>query len=467
MSKVGFAAVMALLLSSCATYQPVPIDAVATAEKFSARRIDGPELRESIERWLPGSTSEWPLVAWNRGQLLAAALVLNPRLAIARSQLRAALAHEITAGQAPNPETTLQTEYARHDPHPWLYGLSFDLLLRTPQRKRLDIELARVETSAVRWDLMNEAWSVRRELIAALSERESAARRLALLDRLIGAATRRVDLERRRVAAGEDAADELFAAQQAEIESDAQRAEARSDHARTDAALAAAIGVAPPALAQISADWPEWGGPPAVADATLTDSREQSLRTRSDLAAAIDSYAAAENRLQQAVLRQYPQIHLSPGYYWDHGVSKFPFNVGFDLPLFNRNEGEIAEARAARELAGQRMLALQAEIIGSIAAAQRGEDVARGNVAVAQLGLESARGARERSAASLRLGAVGAVDDLAAERIVLLRQLELVQMKTRLQAARNALEDALHAPLSGPELDLARSIPAMIAGGAK
>jgi hypothetical protein len=63
-------------------------------------------------------------------------------------------------------------------------------------------------------------------------------------------------------------------------------------------------------------------------------------------------------------VRQYPQFQLSPGYYWDHGIAKFPFDVGFTLPLFNRSEGEIAEARAAREVAGQRMLAV-GEIIGA------------------------------------------------------------------------------------------------------
>ena len=55
------------------------------------------------------------------------------------------------------------------------------------------------------------------------------------------------------------------------------------------------------------------------------------------------------------------QLTLGPGYYWDHGIAKFPLDVGFTLPV-NRNKGEIAEARAARELAGKRMLALQADI---------------------------------------------------------------------------------------------------------
>jgi Outer membrane protein len=166
-------------------------------------------------------------------------------------------------------------------------------------------------------------------------------------------------------------------------------------------------------------------------------------------------------------VRQYPQFQLSPGYYWDHGIAKFPFDVGFTLPLFNRSEGEIAEARAAREVAGQRMLAVQAEIIGTIAGAERAEQAALANVAVAERGYDAARRQREHAALSLRLGGIAANEDTAAELLLLRSELEVAQMRAQLQVARNALEDALHAPLSGPELDFASTLPVAITGAAR
>jgi outer membrane protein TolC len=221
------------------------------------------------------------------------------------------------------------------------------------------------------------------------------------------------------------------------------------------------------ALDGLAFDWIDWGSPPPAAPTRLQELNEQALRTRSDLAGAIDEYAAAETRLHQAVVRQYPQFQLSPGYYWDHGIAKFPFDVGFTLPLFNRSEGEIAEARAAREVAGQRMLALQAEIIGAVVAAERVEKVAQANVAAAERGFDAARRQRENAALSLRLGGITASEDTAAEILVLRSQLEVVQMRAQLQAARNALEDALHAPLSGPELDFATAFPVPTTGAAR
>jgi hypothetical protein len=43
-------------------------------------------------------------------------------------------------------------------------------------------------------------------------------------------------------------------------------------------------------------------------------------------------------------------------------------------------------------------------------------------------------------------------------------ELEVVQMRAELQNSRNSLEDVLHAPLSGPELALAKSMPSIVAG---
>jgi len=456
---VATLAAASLLLGACAAYQPAPLDPERSAAEFNARRLDSPELRERMAILLPGVAAAWPPPAWDRAQLLAVAMVWNPKLAVARAQAGAALAHEITAGERPNPELTLQSEYARKEPHPWLYGLGLQLLLPQSDRARVDADIARLETGAAQRELMDQAWSTRSSLLDALSERESASRRLGLLDKLLSAQDSLLDLSRRRVAAGEDAAGELLPLAQARIEIEQRQSQARSELTAAESALASVLGVAPAALDGIRIDWPDWGAPPDVPAAVLAEAREQALRARSDLGAALDAYAVAEGRLQRAVLQQYPQVKLSPGYYWDHGIAKFPLDAAFDLPLFNRHAGEIAEARAARDVAGQHMLAVQAGIIGAIAAAERGEAVARDGSAAAERSLEAVRSQRRNSALNLRLGAIGANEDQAAAVLALRGDLETVQMRAHWQAARNALEAALHAPLSGPELQLPQHLP--------
>ncbi len=444
-----YCAVVSLVgtFAGCVHYHAVPLEPAQSADEFAARRLTGVGPRDL-----------------DRAQLLSVALTQNPQLALARAQVQAALAHEITEAAAPNPDLILQSEYARHDVHPWLYGVSLNWLLRSSERRRLDVEIAQFDTASARLQLMDQAWTVRSALAAALSDWESGRRGLSLLARLAAAQDRLLALESQRVKVGEDAPSALVTAQHARIQIEQQEAELREAVNSAQAAAARALGLPPQALDGATLRWPDWGEPPPVNEDARRETREQALLSRADLAQAMAEYAAAEAKLQRSIARQYPQFVLSPGYYWDHGIAKFPFDVGFTLP-FNRNQGEIAEARAGRELAAQRMLALQADIYGQIVAAERAENIARASADAAQRQLEAARRQQRTADLGLRLGAADVQEQLAAEILVTRAELEVVEMSAQLQNSRNALEDALHAPLSGPELSLAKSMPSIVTGG--
>ncbi len=91
------------------------------------------------------------------------------------------------------------------------------------------------------------------------------------------------------------------------------------------------------------------GGP----SGTLKDLRSRALLSRPDLERAIADYDARELELKQQVSAQYLQAALGPGYTYDHGIRKATFNASVALPIFNRNEGPIAEAVAAPRSRGQ------------------------------------------------------------------------------------------------------------------
>jgi outer membrane protein TolC len=300
---------------------------------------------------------------------------------------------------------------------------------------------------------MNEVWSVRHALAAALSDGESARRKLALLDRLAKAQERLVAIERRRIDAGEDPPSELLNSERARIEVEQQQSGQRALAQAALSAAARALGLPPQALDGVALAWPDWGDPPPVDEEELRTHREQALLTRSDLRVAMGEYAAAETKLHLAIARQYPEFTLGPGYYWDHGIAKFPLDVGFELP-FNGNKGEIAEALAGRGLAGERMLALQADIYSEVAAAERAERIARANLDAADRQWTAARRQLDQTALGVRLGASDSLEEIAANIIAMRAELEVIEMRTELQSSRNQLEDVLHTPLSGPELDL-------------
>jgi cobalt-zinc-cadmium efflux system outer membrane protein len=449
--------------AGCTHYQAAPLTPQHGADEFAARRLTEIRLRDTLVRLMPQTVTTWPPREWDRAQLLAVALTQNPQLAVARAQVKAALSREITAAQSPNPDLTLQSEYARHDSHPWLYGIFLDWLLRSPEQRRLDNAIAGFDTGNARLQLMDQAWAVRSALAAALSDWEGGRRRSSLLDRLAVAEDQMLALERRRVEAGEDAPIELLAHQQARIQVEQQEAEVREGIDAAQVAAAKALGLPPQALDEVTLAWPDWGAPPPVEEIMRREAREQALLSRADLGQAIGEYSAAEAKLQLSVARQYPQFVLSPGYYWDHGIAKFPFDVGFTLPL-NGNKGEIAEARSGRELAGQRMLALQADIYGQIVAAERAEHIARGSSDAAERQLEATRRHQQTADLSLRLGSADSQEQVGAQILAIRAELEVVQMRSLLQNSRNNLEDALHTPLSGPELALAKSMSSIAAG---
>ena len=78
------------------------------------------------------------------------------------------------------------------------------------------------------------------------------------------------------------------------------------------------------------------------------------------------TYEASQSALQLEVSRQFPNVTLGPGYTFDQGDNLYTLAVGAELPIFNQNQGPIAEALARRHESAARFLALQAQIMGSI-----------------------------------------------------------------------------------------------------
>ncbi len=105
-------------------------------------------------------------------------------------------------------------------------------------------------------------------------------------------------------------------------------------------------------------------GPPAVD--VLTDlllEAPEFLRLRSE-------YLVSERQLRLEIARQYPDLVLAGGYEREGSVDKFSLGIGIELPLFDRNQQAIAQARATREGIRSRYTASLRERIAAITAAR-------------------------------------------------------------------------------------------------
>jgi len=189
-----------------------------------------------------------------------------------------------------------------------------------------------------------------------------------------------------------------------------------------------------------------------------TDARRAALLGRSDIRAALADYAAAEDDLKLEIAKQYPDLHLNPGYQFDQGDNKWTLGFTFELPVFNQNQGPIAESKARRELASAKFLQLQAQVIGAIDRAVAGLGAARSQLKTGSALLDMAARQQKSVAAQVKAGAAEQLDLLNAEMELNAVRLPQLDSEAQLQSAIGALEDALQRPAD--DFDALKFLPA-------
>ncbi|WP_266168506.1 TolC family protein [Dyella subtropica] len=454
-----WSALLCALLAGCASYQPTPIDTAATNTQWQARRLDDPVVAERVRSALPPSDhGQWPPATYGRAELLLAALALNPDLAEARAHMAESDAAVRTAKALPNPTVSFALErytQSQANSSPWLWGITTDMLVDTMLRRHLRADLADAGVRGARLDYAEKVWEVRRSLRAAMADLLLGQRQQQLAEQSVTAATALQAALQQRHALGESLPAEALQAAQTLAQARNESAAAAQRVADARARLARAIGVPAQALDGIKLQWDSLDAP-AFESARLADLSDRARLSRPDLERALVDYSSRETELHQQVRAQYPQISLGPGYTYDHGVRKLQFNLGTTLPIFNQNQGPIAEAEARREAAGKHVEAVQATIDSEITGAGAKLDAARHALDAARSGQQ----ASQRLQKQTELGHAHGEDDRVA---VLNAQLAaLTSAQTELtaldqaQLALGALEDAVRAPLEGNEAELLR-----------
>src|SRR5262249_51327801 len=185
----------------------------------------------------------------------------------------------------------------------------------------------------------------------------------------------------------------------------------------------------------------------------LASARRRALLDRADVLQAVASYAAAEAALGLELARQYPDIHLGPGYQYDQGQDKWSIGLAIDLPLLNRNEGPMAEAAAGRDEAGARLLATQAAAIGEIeqAVARRAGEASR--VASVRAAVADRAQQVSRAQSALAAGATDRAAVVAAEAEHARAARLAVDADASLAQALIDLDAAIAGPLPASVLD--------------
>ncbi len=448
----GCAFVLLAGLNGCARDEPKPLSAAANANALDARTLNDPRLATFVAAGLPGDATAAAAGRWDLPALTLAALYFHPDLDIARARLAGAEAGVTTAAQRPNPSLGFQDlsyNTTNASPSPWTIAPTINFVIETFDKRTYRTAQAQHMSEAARHDLATAAWAVRGGVRTALLDLWAARRRLELLRQRRTLQGELAGYLERAQAQGDASALDVSRERLARDQLDLALREGEQQQADATARLAAAIGVAARSLDGVEISVSAFDAPGPLPD--LAGLRRAALLGRSDLQSLLAEYEAAQSELQLQIARQYPDITLSPGYAYSAGANMWLLLPLAELPVFNQNQGPIAQARARRDEVAARFNALQARIIGDIDRA--GANYAAATKAVgaadALLAEEAARAGRVAQAG--RVGEIGRPALLSSELERAATALSRLDAMVRQRQAMGALEDALEHPLFDPQ----------------
>jgi outer membrane protein TolC len=435
------------VLTGCVKYRPKPLEPPRLEQEYRARSLSEPGLRSFLEANAPARPAQWPPTNLNLDTLTLVAFYYHPELEIARARVAAAEAGIVTARGRRNPSLSVGGGWANSPESAFIFHFDPGFLIETAGKRGHRILQAERQAEVARLGFAEAGWRIRSRLRAALLDHLLALRQSGLLAGEDQVRAEAVRILEQRLAVGEVSRPDVDVASTEWNTTKVALTSAQGRVAETLAALAAAAGMPARSLAAIQFDWPDLEKPPGAERLPLATLQTAGLLNRLDVRRALMEYAVTETALQLEVARQYPDIQWNPGYSFDEGHHKFAIGPSLTLPVLNRNQGPIAEARARREEAAARFTALQAQAISEMEKGLAQYHAALAELTQAETQLVPLQQRREKAAR--RALEIGEADRLALAGI---RVQGVVAARARLealrkaQAALGALEDALQHP---------------------
>ena len=432
----------ALALAGCAHYQPQPLDAkrieaALAAPSFHALRIAVTNLHHP---YLPpvkldlrdGITPEVAAVI---------AVIANPQLRAARDERGIAAAQLLQAGILPNPSLDASLDLPSGSKAPDNFtaktiGLSWEITALISRQAQMDS--ARAHEKSVALDIAWQEWQVaqaaRLHVLRIASLQESVAmaadqkKLLAESVALVRGAVERHDKTDTDLAAAEDA---LQTARAGQLDLEHELAGERGE-------LNATIGLPPGTELKIAMARPEF---PRVGKTAAQ--LFQSLENRLDLLALKMGYESSEAGLRAEIRRQFPKIGIGIHRANDTAnIRTTGFGVTLDLPVFDRNQGQIALAKAERQQLYDDYIARVAEARADIARLLTDLDFARRQLGAAEEALPTASRLAASAGTALERGDVDVISFYDAGKTLAERRMAVAKWRRELSDLSVALETA-------------------------
>ena len=346
--------------------------------------------------------------------IAALAAANSPDLVAARAQRGVSQAQVFQAGILPNPTVTASilplaagaagagptgTGPSGSSTIAWNAGLSYDIrsLVTRHTRREEALQSARALDASLLW----QEWQTIAQARLLAVDIIDGDRVLNLLAHAMDLAVSRATASRAAVAAG----NATLATAAPDVAAEQTASSAYDDQARTQAGrrhqLAALLGLAPgaPLALATTADLPN------VSETETLQALQTLPIRRPDLAALRYGYQAQDAKLRTAILSQFPNLTFGVvGGSDNSNIRNVGPQIGLDLPIFDRNQGNIAVERATRAQLRAEYTARLAAASGQVQAALQDIAQIRRQIAAQQAGLPELRRNAQAAEAARRAG---------------------------------------------------------------
>jgi outer membrane protein TolC len=351
LGSLSMAGLMALVAGGCQSYERRPLDMAGHHTAFLARTPESPEVRafaEGLAARSPDTDGFDPADGVTCAEAEVIALVFNADLRLARLRAGVTRATAENAGLWEDPTIGVDlTRIVESTPEPWKVFTSVGITIPISGRLEIEKQRAGVEHAAELARVAQREWSVRMSVRRAWSEWTALDAQLAATREFLSRVDQILVVVDKMEQAGEMARTEarLFRIEKATKAADLALLESRAKEA--DLRLRQLMGMSPDAPLQFQASGV---GPARASGPRVGDAAELERRSPAMLVVAAE-YEAAEKALELEIRRQYPDLHIGPGYGREDAQDQVLLGLSIPIPILNANRQGIAEARARREVA--------------------------------------------------------------------------------------------------------------------
>lgn len=342
---------LTVLLGGCVSYHPKPLHPREELAALDARALPaGTRLHLRNATADPAEAAVFdPSDGLSDAELMAVAVILNPELQAARAFIGESEALLIAAKTLPNPELGVGFGVGLFGTNGFKLDtdLLFELLKPGERDAHQAVATARIALSKA--EVLAKEYEVAAEVRRLAFNVLVAEQAIALLDSELALRQQAANLVRHRRDVGEANELDISAVdlELLEVQRDRRLAGIELEQARL--VLNRELGLPPQTVVVLESS----GNPldvPLIDAVQSSDLDERLLSGRLDLKAREVAYQVTEEELRLATARQFLKLKAGPLYEHDGVSENFAgVSASVEIPIFDRNQGEIAERTAARD----------------------------------------------------------------------------------------------------------------------